>query len=160
VFTARYALSPYIKQIRFVFKGLNDTPDWTPSHLAWHCDPVNLQLLAAKCYKREIWGSDSGFDEHSSHLGRYGHVDSSYHVSEERAGSIFSVSSQTLKVEVLRSSEKSVTIYQWTRCNISEDFIFKVLKTGWNKICANFIITYQEWSHLVITEIVGCLFVE
>jgi hypothetical protein len=23
VFTARYALSPYIKQIRFVFKGLN-----------------------------------------------------------------------------------------------------------------------------------------
>jgi hypothetical protein len=24
VFTARYALSPYIKQIRFVFKGLND----------------------------------------------------------------------------------------------------------------------------------------
>jgi hypothetical protein len=25
VFTARYALSPYIKQIRFVFKGLNRT---------------------------------------------------------------------------------------------------------------------------------------
>jgi hypothetical protein len=25
VFTARYALSPYIKQIRFVFKGLNTT---------------------------------------------------------------------------------------------------------------------------------------
>jgi L-arabinose isomerase len=24
VFTARYALSPYIKQIRFVFKGLNN----------------------------------------------------------------------------------------------------------------------------------------
>jgi hypothetical protein len=24
VFTARYALSPYIKQIRFVFKGLNE----------------------------------------------------------------------------------------------------------------------------------------
>jgi hypothetical protein len=26
VFTARYALSPYIKQIRFVFKGLNFMP--------------------------------------------------------------------------------------------------------------------------------------
>jgi hypothetical protein len=26
VFTARYALSPYIKQIRFVFKGLNREP--------------------------------------------------------------------------------------------------------------------------------------
>jgi hypothetical protein len=25
VFTARYALSPYIKQIRFVFKGLRDS---------------------------------------------------------------------------------------------------------------------------------------
>jgi hypothetical protein len=25
VFTARYALSPYIKQIRFVFKELNNT---------------------------------------------------------------------------------------------------------------------------------------
>jgi hypothetical protein len=25
VFTARYALSPYIKQIRFVFKGLGDS---------------------------------------------------------------------------------------------------------------------------------------
>jgi hypothetical protein len=24
MFTARYALSPYIKQIRFVFKGLNE----------------------------------------------------------------------------------------------------------------------------------------
>jgi hypothetical protein len=28
VFTARYALSPYIKQIRFVFKGLNLTKNW------------------------------------------------------------------------------------------------------------------------------------
>jgi hypothetical protein len=27
VFTARYALSPYIKQIRFVFKGLNSVLD-------------------------------------------------------------------------------------------------------------------------------------
>jgi hypothetical protein len=27
VFTARYALSPYIKQIRFVFKGLNMITD-------------------------------------------------------------------------------------------------------------------------------------
>jgi hypothetical protein len=26
VFTARYALSPYIKQIRFVFKGLSMVP--------------------------------------------------------------------------------------------------------------------------------------
>jgi hypothetical protein len=34
VFTARYALSPYIKQIRFVFKGLTSALDgggwWTP----------------------------------------------------------------------------------------------------------------------------------
>jgi hypothetical protein len=29
VFTARYALSPYIKQIRFVFKGLNKTRAYT-----------------------------------------------------------------------------------------------------------------------------------
>jgi hypothetical protein len=28
VFTARYALSPYIKQIRFVFKGLNSAHYW------------------------------------------------------------------------------------------------------------------------------------
>jgi hypothetical protein len=28
VFTARYALSPYIKQIRFVFKGLITTSNW------------------------------------------------------------------------------------------------------------------------------------
>jgi hypothetical protein len=27
VFTARYALSPYIKQIRFVFKGLMQAPN-------------------------------------------------------------------------------------------------------------------------------------
>jgi hypothetical protein len=27
MFTARYALSPYIKQIRFVFKGLRYRPD-------------------------------------------------------------------------------------------------------------------------------------
>jgi hypothetical protein len=30
VFTARYALSPYIKQIRFVFKGLNNTESDIP----------------------------------------------------------------------------------------------------------------------------------
>jgi hypothetical protein len=30
VFTARYALSPYIKQIRFVFKGLMDMSDNFP----------------------------------------------------------------------------------------------------------------------------------
>jgi hypothetical protein len=29
VFTARYALSPYIKQIRFVFKGLNEHKNFT-----------------------------------------------------------------------------------------------------------------------------------
>jgi hypothetical protein len=29
VFTARYALSPYIKQIRFVFKGLNSFVTFT-----------------------------------------------------------------------------------------------------------------------------------
>jgi hypothetical protein len=31
VFTARYALSPYIKQIRFVFKGLMFKPGSTQS---------------------------------------------------------------------------------------------------------------------------------
>jgi hypothetical protein len=34
VFTARYALSPYIKQIRFVFKGLNITQLTISSHAA------------------------------------------------------------------------------------------------------------------------------
>jgi hypothetical protein len=33
VFTARYALSPYIKQIRFVFKGLNNA-------LQFHCTQI------------------------------------------------------------------------------------------------------------------------
>jgi hypothetical protein len=35
VFTARYALSPYIKQIRFVFKGLNPTAFLWESPLQW-----------------------------------------------------------------------------------------------------------------------------
>jgi hypothetical protein len=32
VFTARYALSPYIKQIRFAFKGLTEYPKGFISH--------------------------------------------------------------------------------------------------------------------------------
>jgi hypothetical protein len=39
VFTARYALSPYIKQIRFVFKGLNF---FTQEALVIEC--VNMPL--------------------------------------------------------------------------------------------------------------------
>jgi hypothetical protein len=35
VFTARYALSPYIKQIRFVFKGLNQTRGQAMNTVQW-----------------------------------------------------------------------------------------------------------------------------
>jgi hypothetical protein len=34
MFTARYALSPYIKQIRFVFKGLKKTFS-EENHIGW-----------------------------------------------------------------------------------------------------------------------------
>jgi hypothetical protein len=54
VFTARYAQSPYIKQIRFVFKGLNtqrrkpEISQTEVSHLdATICNLVNLVFIAS-----------------------------------------------------------------------------------------------------------------
>jgi hypothetical protein len=46
VFTARYALSPYIKQTRFVFKGLN------VEHSSLQRS-VLQQLRCASCYVRD-----------------------------------------------------------------------------------------------------------
>jgi hypothetical protein len=43
VFTARYALSPYIKQIRFVFKGLEDLPPVTDTS---HEDLCTLMIIS------------------------------------------------------------------------------------------------------------------
>jgi hypothetical protein len=43
VFTARYALSPYIKQIRFVFKGLK-----TPRHYLHDVNASGSATLTAK----------------------------------------------------------------------------------------------------------------
>jgi hypothetical protein len=53
VFTARYVLSPYIKQIRFVFKGLNSfrKQSWrlykfrlfTSGHVSINTEILNMQ---------------------------------------------------------------------------------------------------------------------
>jgi hypothetical protein len=64
VFTARYALSPYIKQIRFVFKGLIAN--------SWYFDlPPHLTQQGVK--KREAYGflfrAVHGFVGHSPALG-------------------------------------------------------------------------------------------
>jgi hypothetical protein len=47
VFTARYALSPYIKQIRFVFKGLTGTVDLggkQPGRAVNHAPPSSTEV--------------------------------------------------------------------------------------------------------------------
>jgi hypothetical protein len=49
VFTARYGLSPYIKQIRFVFKGLKSTDVWVGKvftvRLYWVTDSALLNTV-------------------------------------------------------------------------------------------------------------------
>jgi hypothetical protein len=52
VFTARYALSPYIKQIRFVFKGLNFDYGWTglPNRKR---TPMPLDRILLACLDKE-----------------------------------------------------------------------------------------------------------
>jgi hypothetical protein len=55
VFTARYALSPYIKQIRFVFKGLTGTTEcltlYTRCRINW-CLTVFLLIVKRPCQYR------------------------------------------------------------------------------------------------------------
>jgi hypothetical protein len=72
VFTARYALSPYIKQICFVFKGLNVKNSFshllscvTTSILKEGSDviqrvSVDSSVRYVFCYEMEDRGSDSG----------------------------------------------------------------------------------------------------
>jgi hypothetical protein len=56
VFTARYALSPYIKQIRFVFKGLS----WVVHEIAWKSRPVSQETI------QRLWNQNV----HYHHCGR------------------------------------------------------------------------------------------
>jgi hypothetical protein len=52
VFTARYALSPYIKQIRFVFKGFND---------AVNCRDIVVLVVGEKNMGKQWWnGTETG----------------------------------------------------------------------------------------------------
>jgi hypothetical protein len=52
VFTARYALSPYIKQIRFVFKGLTST--WQMVTTTWIWSPgLVVASLAYRLHGRD-----------------------------------------------------------------------------------------------------------
>jgi hypothetical protein len=44
VFTARYALSPYIKQIPFVFKGLNHCTDYVIPTALKECKIVKVNV--------------------------------------------------------------------------------------------------------------------
>jgi hypothetical protein len=79
VFTARYALSPYIKQIRYVFKGLKlvisgfsrDTDETCPllEHYAASCGN-NLPTFRDKVSAIDFFTLEDGTDTLSRNVGK------------------------------------------------------------------------------------------
>jgi hypothetical protein len=54
VFTARYALSPYIKQIRFVFKGLIYQPTYALNKTDLQTSIKLLHVSATECHRQGV----------------------------------------------------------------------------------------------------------
>jgi hypothetical protein len=101
VFTARYALSPYIKQIRSVFKGLIKE-DCTFTAYCIYCEPYH-------CYNKQklflVQGNFDTFNSCTSRQQQAGIVVTLYTVSERR---LVRISARTLMQLLADPSSRGV----------------------------------------------------
>ena len=96
MFTARYALSPYIRQIQFVFKGLIGSPAF---FLGWVVTPCHC-VVGKRSVERAWWSRNAGCGATSQKNGDLKRIIAKSETSSRYCQFRVSVSKPLLSVEI------------------------------------------------------------